>query len=537
MPQVLWLGMTISDRIVRMRNLNLVSLASDAAACCLAAGQPEKATELLERGRSLAWSQALSLLADVSDLERDHPVEAAKFKELSGQLTVWSRRGGDHGRPSHPSSAPEGRADGKIPWTQDHRLAHDWNALVNQIRNLPGCQQFLRPAMFSELTKASQGGSIIILNNAKRRNDAIILPPSGAIVIVPLTKIQIVELQEFALDAARGRGRGRRVEGEAQYDDYDETQEPDFSRVTSWLWDNVVSWLIEPLKKLNGPSERIWFCTTGLFTFLPVHAAGPAGYGTSDVLGVIDHFAVSYTPTITALLRVQQRVIRRRDNTIRMLAVGQRYSTYGGFAPLTQTSVELQAIKKYVPSRDCLVLEDHEATVNKVMTELGTRSWIHFCCHGHQDIDPLKSSLHMFDGGLSVEDFARMHIDHAQFAFLSACETATGSESTPSRLTSIEILTTHPYGRFLQARDMPDEAMHLAAGLQFAGFPSVISTLWSIDDYTAPRVAEEVYREMSKSDKAYYDPAGAAVALALAVRKLKKVLPVDRLVPFIHIGL
>lgn len=80
--------------------------------------------------------------------------------------------------------------------------------------------------------------------------------------------------------------------------------------------------------------------------------------------------------------------------------------------------------------------------------------------------------------------------------------------------------------------------MHLAAGLQFAGFPSIISTLWSIDDYTAPCVAEHVYREMlAKKKKKNNDPAHAAVALSLAIRELKKVLPHDRLIPFVHIGL
>lgn len=65
--------------------------------------------------------------------------------------------------------------------------------------------------------------------------------------------------------------------------------------------------------------------------------------------------------------------------------------------------------------------------------------------------------------------------------------------------------------------DMPDEAMHLAAGLQSAGFSSIISTLWTIDDYTAPRVAAEVYAAMfSVSDNPY--PGQAVVALTLAIR-------------------
>ena len=43
---------------------------------------------------------------------------------------------------------------------------------------------------------------------------------------------------------------------------------------------------------------------------------------------------------------------------------------------------------------------------------------------------------------------------NASLAFLSACETAMGAE------------------------DLPDEAMHLAASLLFAGFGGVVATMW-----------------------------------------------------------
>jgi CHAT domain-containing protein len=48
-------------------------------------------------------------------------------------------------------------------------------------------------------------------------------------------------------------------------------------------------------------------------------------------------------------------------------------------------------------------------------------------------------------------------------AFLSACETAKGDEA------------------------VPDEALHLAATLMFAGFRAVVATMWSVASYPSPK--------------------------------------------------
>ncbi|KAG1766226.1 hypothetical protein EV702DRAFT_981031, partial [Suillus placidus] len=57
------------------------------------------------------------------------------------------------------------------------------------------------------------------------------------------------------------------------------------------------------------------------------------------------------------------------------------------------------------------------------------------------------------------------------FAFLSAFHTAVGDEQTP------------------------DEVIHLAAGLQFSGFKSVVGTLWEVDDAVAKHVVEGFLQE------------------------------------------
>lgn len=76
---------------------------------------------------------------------------------------------------------------------------------------------------------------------------------------------------------------------------------------------------------------------------------------------------------------------------------------------------------------------------------------------------PLDSGLILADGRLKVSEIMRrpenadrkLEVKQSMsLAFLSACETATGHKSTP------------------------DEALHLAATLLFAGFRGVVATMW-----------------------------------------------------------
>ena len=160
---------------------------------------------------------------------------------------------------------------------------------------------------------------------------------------------------------------------------------------------------------------------------------------------------------------------------------------------------------------DLLVGKD--ATVDAVLEEMQSCSVVHFACHGKQDmIDPLSSCLCLHDGSLSLSQLVYMKLPNAQLAFLSACQTATGE------------------------KELPDEAVHLAAGMLAAGFKSVIGTMWSVSDNAAPIVADGVYARLFKDGK--LESGKVAEALHYAVEDLRKRNPSDFMawVPFIHMG-
>jgi CHAT domain-containing protein len=121
-------------------------------------------------------------------------------------------------------------------------------------------------------------------------------------------------------------------------------------------------------------------------------------------------------------------------------------------------------------------------------------------------------TLELQNGRLKLSEIAIKPLPHAEFTFLSACQTATGHDS------------------------LPEEAIHLAAGLLFAGYKGVIASMWSINDNDAPYVADEVYAYLFQEQAPEYTR--AAHALHHAVQKLRtRNVPFVSWVPFIHIGL
>lgn len=73
------------------------------------------------------------------------------------------------------------------------------------------------------------------------------------------------------------------------------------------------------------------------------------------------------------------------------------------------------------------------------------------------------------DHPLTVAGISRLDLSGADLAYLSACGTARSGFT------------------------VMDEGLHLAGGLQLAGFRHVVGTLWEIEDTLSVRIAEQVY--------------------------------------------
>lgn len=255
---------------------------------------------------------------------------------------------------------------------------------------------------------------------------------------------------------------------------------------------------------MNESFQRIWWYPTGPLTFLPLHAAGLYGKGQPTGSKLSDFVVSSYVPTLTTLIN---GLTPGRPTKDQILAVALPSES-----KLPGTLQEIKFIEKHTGPSSLVQLLNDKATVESVSNGMHESSWMHFACHGVQDTNPTESALLLTGHSkLTLSKIINLSLPHADFAFLSACQTATGD------------------------KNLEEESVHLAAGMLFAGYRGVVATMWSIMDNDAPHFADEVYSHLLKGN--HLNSSGAAEALHLAIKRLRdEGKPFISWVPFIHIG-
>lgn len=258
---------------------------------------------------------------------------------------------------------------------------------------------------------------------------------------------------------------------------------------------------------------HITWCLTGPLTFLPIHAAGL--YGAKDELKIFDYVVSSYTPTLTALLSAK-RPSARGGGIPRLLAVSQPATPL--HPPLPGTVREVDAIQRIRDSTGRILitrLNGQEGTMAAVLQGMKECNWMHLACHGVQDdASANNSAFLLFDGRLTLKKIREQSLSHTELAVLSACQTAKGDG------------------------ELPDEAIHLAAGMLSAGYGSIVATMWSMNDDDGPIIAEHFYKYLIHD--ASGDSGRAAYALHNAVTHLRNKRGESNFttwIPFIHLGI
>jgi CHAT domain-containing protein len=270
----------------------------------------------------------------------------------------------------------------------------------------------------------------------------------------------------------------------------------------------------------------MWWCPTGAFTELPLHAAGVYDGPDQDCLA--NYVVSSYTPTISALINAQEQMGTTDSDVDNVLVVSVPEPV--GHSSLPNALVEADLVRCAVPSNCLNVLSRSQASISNVLQNLPDAAVFHMACHGHQSQDdPLTSGFSLHDGRLKLEQLMQIHLSTAKLAYLSACETASTDEW------------------------QPDEAINLASTMLFVGFKSVIATMWyvvwseismrgaaelmirSMDDLDGPFIAERVYRAIFREGK--LNLAAVPHALDAAVRELRETgAHPSRWATYVHIG-
>lgn len=469
-------------------------LASDAAALALSDTRltPERraarAVRLLEAGRGVVLGQALDLRGGEQDelavLRRQHPDHAARFEELRDLLD----------RPEDAIDTLMGTATGGGRGDR-HQLVAEFEAAVSGIRKLDGFGGFAQPPPVEELLAEAGEGAVVMLNVSAVRSDALVLTGAG-VTAVPLpglgadTVTRRTAVFQAAVHDATASPDGRRRR-QAQ----DELRD-----ILRWLWDAAAEPVLRALGHGAPPPEgtewpRVWWVLCGPLSLLPIHAAGRHD---EPGAAVLDRVVSSYTPTVRAL-RHARRPVPADGARGRPLIVAM--PTTPGHAPLHHVPEEVAVVTARLQDhRQSAPAQGPPPTRDAVLKRLAGAPVAHFACHGETDAaDPSQSRLFLHDhenAPFTVAALASVRLDHARLAYLSACRTAT---------TDIGALF--------------DEALHLTAAFQLAGFRHVVGTLWPIVDDTAVTLADTFYTTLGP------DPGRAAYALHDAVRALRTRMP------------
>ncbi|KAJ7731070.1 tetratricopeptide repeat-containing protein [Mycena metata] len=508
LPQLAALHLDLGSRQQIMSTTQLHTLASDAANCAMESGEYNTAVEYLEASRSIFWSQALQVRTPLDTLANVRPDLSVKLTDIARQLEQASFR----------DATRNVLADSQEKIisieSEDHRcrlLNEQWDEAIKSVQLLPGFENFMKPKGVNALKQAAVSGPIIILTTVASACFALIITLSSDVQCLRLPQVDLPRVQYLA-DLSRALSTRA-----SDFEAFDI-----FREFLADLWKNIVKPVFNALsfqastKSKSADPPRLWWCPTGNLSFLPFHAAGIYGPDVTDCAS--DYVVSSYTPTVTALLDPPVETASKFQMTASYTATGTKLD-------------ELKKIVQRVPKPWLTTLGDTTpATIEPALTHLRESAIVHFACHGTQDLEhPLDSGLILTDGRLKVSEIMRrpdggnaLDIQkYLSLAFLSACETAKGDKT------------------------VPDEAMHLAATLLFAGFRSVVATMWTMNDLDGPKVADIFYKHLFKNCDPNSNPPVlpnltlVAKALHVAVAELRKEpnIPFRRWVPFVHYGL
>jgi CHAT domain-containing protein len=464
-------------------------------------GHLDQATETLERGRGLLWSEMRGLRTSVDQIRLADPNLAENFsmvnRELEALTLTLLLNNSVEGNNDLARVDPYGHSV-----IRKQKLLDDREKLITQIRALSGFDTFLKPPSFNTLRSAASHGPVVIINHCKWRSDIIILLHDSPPSLISTSDDFYIRAKKLQDQLLRERKKG--LESDAY--------EYALRAVLKELYDLVGRPVIKRLNELEIPEQsRVWWCPTSVFCSRPLHAMGPIPADVGPPRYFLDLYIPSYTPSLSALIdshKPNSQIIEKPS----MLLVLQPD------ASMVRALDEMKAVQRVCSQATTLI--GATATPSVVLQRLRDHRFAHIVCHGLLEPgEPFNSSFKLYQGKrLSLIDIVRSQLPNAEFAFLAACHTAELTNKSPV-----------------------DEALHLAAAMQYCGFRSVVGTMWAMADTDGRDLAENVYRSVFSGRKRrvyYYERTAEALrdAVVKLRRKQGRGMTLERWVNYVHYG-
>jgi CHAT domain-containing protein len=250
---------------------------------------------------------------------------------------------------------------------------------------------------------------------------------------------------------------------------------PDLTRRAQRHLESLYDLLWRPIEEKIG-KRRVVIVPHRALHYLPFQALH------DGATYLIERHEVSYAPSALVL---QQCLRRDRRSLSKALLLGVADEQ------TPRVRDEIEAIAPLFP--ETIALQNDDATIEALRRQAPFADVVHLACHGQFRPDnPLFSSLKLGDGWLTVREAYDLNL-HCALVTLSACETGV-SAVAPG-----------------------DELIGLARGFFAAGSPSLLISLWTVDDDATAELMTEFYKNFRQTGS----PAAALRHAQLSVMKTK----------------
>lgn len=433
-------GATPKSRQAELRE-NL-DLPVRAAYCLARLGRIAAAVEVLERGKARAWAEILQRKeALLEGLPASRRRAFSKARRRIGKLEAQTRR------PSLP------RADFLQLSQSLSQARRELSRIIEGIRRDE--PDFIAQGLGQDGLQALADRQSIPLVYL-----AVSLHGSLALLVRPVVDGSAV-FQALFLDDFKEPDLQEMLEGEGGYlASMEAGRTESLKSSLDLLWPALRRLPAAAARELKDQDFRqAVLLPSGRLSLLPLEAAFEAG------------IIFTRAPSARLLQSALNKALQGRKGPPRLLGLAHSRPP-GAQLPFAVWEVG-QAAQSFAPGWQRLLL-NREATLAAFKQALAGASCLHLACHGHfNGSEPLSSSLSLADGDLTVKELLDGGLDFssARLAVLSACRTG---------------LSEHRY--------LTEEALGFPAAFLQAGLPSVISSLWPVDDAAAALLLARFYR-------------------------------------------
>lgn len=227
--------------------------------------------------------------------------------------------------------------------------------------------------------------------------------------------------------------------------------------------------LLKPIEENLRGKKSIAVVPHGVLHYLPLEALINRGRFMTE-----HNYEFFYLPSASVLKFCLEKNSLKKE---RLLAIGNPDGT------IPESEKEVSQIKKTFPGQTITLTGDN-ATETAIKNKVGFPDILHFACHGEFNYQhSLYSNILLSpdkknDGRLEVHEIFNLRLKPAYLVTLSACETKIG-----------EI-------------NKGDEIVSLSRAFIYAGTPSIVSSLWKVDDYYTAKFMTAFYKALKTHDKA-----------------------------------